>query len=166
MSVVYFIQAGAGGPIKIGVATDIARRVATLQTGSPEPLVVLATIAGGRAVEGRFHRALSLHRLRSEWFNPTPEVAQAVDLARRGELPTAAADGSIGALVDRFGGLTEFAQAIGVPLTTAAAWRDVNHVPRYRHLEVIRTAQKAGVEISTADFPSKEQRIARAKTAA
>lgn len=84
MSVVYFIQAGGGGPIKIGTASNLQRRVETLQCGCPEPLVVLATISGGRRDEALFHAALRPHRTRGEWFKPVPDVLRAIDEAKAG----------------------------------------------------------------------------------
>jgi hypothetical protein len=43
--VVYFVQAGDGGPIKIGPTTnDIRERVKRLQTGNPENLTRLLEI--------------------------------------------------------------------------------------------------------------------------
>jgi DNA-binding XRE family transcriptional regulator len=97
MSVVYFIQAGAGGPIKIGIAANLQRRIATLQTGCPEPLVVLGTIAGGPLEEARLHAHLRAFRIRGEWFKPSELVLSTVQQALRGEMPgdaALAADGT------------------------------------------------------------------------
>lgn len=88
MSVVYFVQAGAGGAIKIGTAVDMPRRLSALQNGCPEFLVVLATVPGDREIEGRFHKRLRVHRIRGEWFKPAPAVLEAVEQARRGEIPS------------------------------------------------------------------------------
>jgi hypothetical protein len=84
MSVVYFIQAGNDGPIKIGVTRSLDIRLPMLQTGSPYLLVVLATINGGHELESAYHRALCHHRMRSEWFYPTSEVLRHVALAAEG----------------------------------------------------------------------------------
>lgn len=35
---IYFIRAGGAGPIKIGVTTNVAKRMASLQTASPKLL--------------------------------------------------------------------------------------------------------------------------------
>jgi hypothetical protein len=87
VSVVYFVQAGAGGPIKIGVASDLNARVGALQTGCPELLVVLASIEGDAATETIYHAHLRRFRLRGEWFKPAPEVLECVDRAKSGLLP-------------------------------------------------------------------------------
>jgi hypothetical protein len=71
---VYFIQAGVGGPIKIGCSADAASRLATLQVGNPEALRLLATAPGGFAEEATLHARFAAHRLTGEWFRPTLEL--------------------------------------------------------------------------------------------
>ena len=71
---VYFIQAGEGGPIKIGVAKDVEKRLKGLQTASPKTLVLLASIPvrgsiKAYAMERDFHFRLSGYRIRGEWFS-------------------------------------------------------------------------------------------------
>ena len=41
---IYFIQAGEHGPVKIGVAQNPSARLAALQTGSPTPLRLMAQL--------------------------------------------------------------------------------------------------------------------------
>ena len=71
---VYFIQQGTRGPIKIGVAVDIAARIKTLQTGCAEPLRVLATVPGSQQAEHALHRQFADLRMEGEWFSPAPEL--------------------------------------------------------------------------------------------
>lgn len=61
----YVIQAEAGGPIKIGKATDVMGRLRDLQVGYPFKLVLLGTI---EIEERDAHRALNQSRLSGEWF--------------------------------------------------------------------------------------------------
>lgn len=70
MSSVYFIQCGEGGPIKIGMAVNVQRRLELLQTGCPHLLTVLAAVAGDRATERAFHERFVDLRMRGEWFWP------------------------------------------------------------------------------------------------
>lgn len=85
MSIVYFIQAGKDGPIKIGTTTNLSKRVRAIAQGGPDVITVLASIPGGRSLEARLHRALHESRRRLEWFHPTPEVrALAILAASRG----------------------------------------------------------------------------------
>jgi hypothetical protein len=65
---VYFLQ--CGGLIKIGFARDVAKRLAELQTGNPEPLKLVAVIPGCLpSVERRYHREFATARRRGEWFD-------------------------------------------------------------------------------------------------
>ncbi len=75
---VYFVQAIAGGPIKIGMARDVVSRLNHLQVASPVKLALLGTIPGGRAVERRLHEKFSANRLHGEWFTPTRELLEYV----------------------------------------------------------------------------------------
>jgi hypothetical protein len=52
----------------------VARRVATLQTASPAPLVLLACMDGDRQAEARLHRRFASARVRGEWFRPVPAL--------------------------------------------------------------------------------------------
>lgn len=67
---VYVIGAG-GGPYKVGVATNPAKRLKDMQTGSPAPLGIQHEIAGvdAYAVEALAHEMLTEHRLHGEWFD-------------------------------------------------------------------------------------------------
>jgi hypothetical protein len=75
-NVVYFVQSGEGGPIKIGWAADFAARLAVMQTGNPVELVVLATVPGSRAAERELHARFASLRIRREWFRPEAELLQ------------------------------------------------------------------------------------------
>jgi len=81
MSYVYFIRAGSHGPIKIGLAAHVGRRMRTLQTASPMELELIGAIPGGLKLEKAIHRRLEHFRLHGEWFRPTPEVRQWAQLA-------------------------------------------------------------------------------------
>ena len=72
---VYFVQAGDDGPVKIGFSRAPAQRVADLQTSNPAPLRLLATIPGCLVSEAMLHREFGEHRIRGEWFHPARVVA-------------------------------------------------------------------------------------------
>lgn len=77
-SVVYFIR--AGDRIKIGVTSNISRRMQALQTGHPEMLDLLHTMPGGRREERQFHEQFRALRIRnSEWFICAGELAELLD---------------------------------------------------------------------------------------
>lgn len=69
---IYFIQAGTNGPIKIGISRDPVRRLASLQTGHHETLRLLAVMEGDDRDEAVMHRRFSCQR--GEWFAPTVEL--------------------------------------------------------------------------------------------
>ena len=75
------IQAGEGGPIKIGKANDLPKRLAGLQTANPSELRVIGWHPGKTyRFEGRLHTELAAHRIRGEWFHPHPDVLQYANL--------------------------------------------------------------------------------------
>ena len=79
---VYFIQAGEGGPVKIGHTTrSVERRLSMLQTGNAVPLTVLRVCAAGRDEESAAHEHYKALRLRGEWFTYCPTMAT-VELAK------------------------------------------------------------------------------------
>ena len=68
---IYFLQAGSGGYVKIGWTqneTTLRRRVATLQTGQPFVLSLIRTINADRWAEGWLHGFYAGLRAAGEWF--------------------------------------------------------------------------------------------------
>lgn len=67
---VYFVHAPDSGRVKIGRAADVRRRLAVLQTGSPEALRLLAATLdkSGGELERDFQRMFAADRLKGEWF--------------------------------------------------------------------------------------------------
>jgi hypothetical protein len=84
---VYFIQAGDGGPIKIGHATNVRRRVAALRTACPAEILALGYIDGDEKDEQALHRQFNGDRVRGEWFRSSSAllavVAEATPIATR-----------------------------------------------------------------------------------
>lgn len=72
---VYFVQAASGGPIKIGFARDMEKRLQSLQTAHPEPLEVLLSLQGTLADEQAFHRQFRGLWVRGEWFDDKEELS-------------------------------------------------------------------------------------------
>lgn len=75
---VYFIQAETG-PIKIGVASDVRKRLGNLRGASPVPLTLLLSISGGPMAEYSFHHKFRAHRLHGEWFHPHPDILAEIE---------------------------------------------------------------------------------------
>ena len=80
-SFVYFVQAGPGGPVKIGRAKDVDKRMAGLQTACPYRLQLLGVIECDHvsSYEAELHERFAELRIdRSEWFNWAPAIADTV----------------------------------------------------------------------------------------
>jgi hypothetical protein len=79
--VVYFVQAGDDGPIKIGYChkfTGVRPRLDNIQTGCPWPLVIRRVIPVTSVyAERQLHEEFAPYRLAGEWFEPAPPVANA-----------------------------------------------------------------------------------------
>lgn len=74
-AVIYFIQAGADGPIKIGYTKErIQGRLNNMQVGNPAKMRLLGTAAGDKEDEKALHGKFHKHRIRGEWFDPAPEI--------------------------------------------------------------------------------------------
>lgn len=76
--VVYFIQSGGSGLVKIGFTTSLKKRVNGLTAMSATPLTVLRSIAGTMPLERAFHRMFDAQRVRGEWFHYTEEMLSGV----------------------------------------------------------------------------------------
>lgn len=72
--VVYFVEAGCGGPIKIGWSQDTNRRIAELQTANAHRLSLLGTVPGTMETEAAMHARFSHLRLEAEWFENSAEI--------------------------------------------------------------------------------------------
>lgn len=75
---VYVAGAAADGfPVKIGMSSNVEKRVAELSTGCPYRLKVFftAVVDDPRKIERAAHEALEAYRLNGEWFDVTPEFA-------------------------------------------------------------------------------------------
>ena len=72
---VYFIQArNSKGPIKIGVAKDVERRLDSLQTANYQKLKIITVIlckseANAYEMEKKLHHRFREYRIRGEWFS-------------------------------------------------------------------------------------------------
>jgi len=78
-TIIYFIQQGNGGSIKIGISSNIEKRLASLQTGSPYKLKVLLTIKGSEKLEKEIHSKFAEYRLSGEWFKPVKQITDYIN---------------------------------------------------------------------------------------
>lgn len=89
---IYFIQSGEAGRIKIGHSTSVESRLRSIQCASPQPVRLLAQAEGGPDFERIVHRILEKHRVHMEWFEPHQDVFDVIRQVRAGEIAPAAFD--------------------------------------------------------------------------
>lgn len=77
-AVVYYMQCADTLRIKIGHSTELQRRLAALNSGSPTRIELVATEPGGRELEAMRHMLFLPARVRHltsrEWFYPVPPL--------------------------------------------------------------------------------------------
>jgi hypothetical protein len=68
-NMIYLVQQGENGPIKIGYTDDkLDNRIKALQTANPYPLHVIITIPGDQNTESHLHKKFNKYKLCGEWF--------------------------------------------------------------------------------------------------
>jgi hypothetical protein len=71
---IYFIQAGNDGPIRIGYAANVEHRIRMLQRRSPIPLRLMTVIGGSIEVEAYLHNRFWHLRQHGKWFKADQEI--------------------------------------------------------------------------------------------
>ncbi len=74
--IIYFIQEEPDGAVKIGQTSNIAKRLAHLQTSCSRPLKVLFSFdvpdEKANYAENHIHHCFRNRRMKGEWFSPCP----------------------------------------------------------------------------------------------
>ena len=87
MTSVYFIQCrDKNGPIKIGLAMDVEKRLAQLQVGNPYKLKVIASFyvdskIKAQQIEKSLHKKFMKHSIRGEWFTSNIKLCAVAELS-------------------------------------------------------------------------------------
>jgi len=84
-SVLFIVQTGGPrGPVLIGYAANLPRRLAGLAAANPRPTRLLGALPGGWAMKQRLHRRFAADQLPSGWFLPAilPRLEIWLDQAR------------------------------------------------------------------------------------
>ena len=71
---IYFIQSGTNGPIKIGQSDNPEERMAQLQIGCPYKLKLIWVYKGADITESELHAEFGHERIRGEWFRPSKKI--------------------------------------------------------------------------------------------
>ena len=116
---IYFIQAGDGGPIKIGFSADPEKRLVKVQSDNAAECQLLGILPGGEAEELALHAILAAARIRGEWFAATPEVLAEVPARVVAPDPDFV---SLPQFLAQRGNLTALSRALGVSHSTVLRW--------------------------------------------
>ena len=73
---IYFVQSGKKGPIKIGKSNDPHERIGSLQISSSEPLTLLGVMDGDIKEEKNIHTKFLNYRIKGEWFKPSNNLIE------------------------------------------------------------------------------------------
>jgi hypothetical protein len=73
---IYFIQMGEDGPIKIGETKHIHERLSELQVSNPYKLRVLWIYNGRKYGDEDLHEKYEEYNIRGEWFWPVKEILE------------------------------------------------------------------------------------------
>lgn len=77
---IYFIRCETERLVKIGYASDIARRFSQLQVASPHRLEIIGVMVHyDRSNEKQLHEYFAGHRVRGEWFRLAPHIQRYID---------------------------------------------------------------------------------------
>jgi len=76
---IYFIQQGIAGPIKIGKTEFVPTRMNDLQCANPETLRLVGLQDSDDYIERMLHDKFSKDRIRGEWFNPSPVIVNYIN---------------------------------------------------------------------------------------
>lgn len=74
MGYVYLIAEVPGELVKIGYASNVKSRLASLRTGNPRHLTVVHQFRAGRDVERALHKAFKHLSVKLEWFSDADDL--------------------------------------------------------------------------------------------
>lgn len=145
---VYFIQAGDGGPVKIGVSDAPDKRLLNMQSNHYDELVLLRTIPGHLAEERWLHWHYRSHQIRAEWFQPCPSMLWVEPKLNHGLSmhPLALYRARHGLT------MTQAARLFNISTSTVCIYEQFGSVPGKQALARIVEATKG--ELTRADFTS------------
>jgi hypothetical protein len=160
----YVIQAGEGGPCKIGISRNPRGRMSKMQSDHHEPLRIIGLFEGDRAEEATIHSRFANERLSGEWFNPHPEILAgsfglprtpyAVSSRKRGPEPKNIKS-PIGQIIEKAGGAAKLAARLNVARTTVLDWKRLGSIPGNRVLQISAELQMPADELLSLVQPPK-----------
>jgi hypothetical protein len=82
--VVYFVQEGGSGAIKIGATGNIKNRLDMLRVNSPHEMNLVASVPGDERLEKYLHTRFKDSNVRGEWFRPTSKLFECIEELKQG----------------------------------------------------------------------------------
>lgn len=154
---IYFVRAGEDGPVKIGTANNVRRRMMLLQAGNAAALVLLREVDGSHREETWMHHHFRPLRIRAEWFLYDPSMLT-INAPWQGPKPTI--DDNLAArIVDKFGGATALANLLNCHVTRIYRWTypverggTGGLVPQRHHVALLKLAKHHNVKLRPADL--------------
>ena len=151
---IYFIRCGEY--VKVGFSTDHQSRIRAISANTPYEVVLEALHEGTRADEATFHRLLTPHHHKFEWFRWCDEVREAA-LHGLAKHQKAVIHGrtALDEARDKVGGDRGLARALtGISSQAVSQWR---RVPPLRVLEVERATGVSRNRLRPDMYPLEEQ---------
>lgn len=142
---VYFIQAGDGGPVKIGKADDVRARLADLQVAHWCELSLIREIDGGHKVERWLHRHYAPGRLRGEWFEFSECMLTVAPPVLAERQPSRFAQ-----YIKNLGGVHFFVAVLGVTPAAVRMWAAGERIPGRAHM--LKIVEITGGQVQPNDF--------------
>lgn len=160
------------GDVKIGFATDVLRRVKTLQTSHPTKLRILRVLDGGKEDERALHERFSALRQTGEWFRYDKAMVESnlglpdlpIPFGKRERRPTSAwgLRAQFHAEAVELVGLDAFAKRMDVaPWDVMPTWNTVS--PQYYSALVLALRDLGYRHVSISDFIALDQNVAKEK---
>lgn len=123
---IYFVQAGTDGPVKIGYSAATVLRLINLQASHHEELVVLRELPGNKNTERWLHQHFKTSKIRGEWFRYEPAMLTVTPPRKAPPPKNGTADTvmtveqfrSIGSALWGWGWQTRMAQKLGLDART------------------------------------------------
>lgn len=69
-------------------------------------------------------------------------------------------------IIQALGGVMQVARDLGISFTTVSGWVRANQIPEWRQMKVLELAVTSNLPLSTADFPTPDERVNPRKAAA
>lgn len=143
---VYFIRPiGMAGPIKIGCSASPDKRLGALETWSPFPLEIIATLEGTEHTERQFHALFAAHHERREWFRWCPEIEEAVAAINAGTFDRRTLPSPARLVSPAQKKTPEQKRQVGISLRVGWTERETGYAPPVDYRDIVKRGDEDGI---------------------